>query len=75
MKYTKQYQKAQLRALAAKVKQRASMIDTCSDDDITYSLHWLASDLKDLKEEMAALENYVINLAFEAVNNKQKQEA
>lgn len=75
MKYTKGYQKAQLRALAAKVKQRASMIETCSDEDITYSLHWLASDLKDLKEEMTALENYAITLAFAAVHNNEKQEA
>jgi len=75
MKDLTKYQKRQIRNLAKEVRAMARVIDVCSDADIKYTLDSLASDLKSLKEEMATLEDFAINAAFEAVHNNQKQEA
>lgn len=75
MKDLTKYQKRQLRKLAKEVRVMARVIDVCSDADIKYTLESLAIDLKSLKKEVTTLEEFAIDIAFEAVHNNQNQEA
>lgn len=67
-------QKYILNKLSAEIKAAALIVEMYSNEDRRYTLDYLASDLQHIKKQTQVLEDYVVNLAFEAVNN-QKQEA